>query len=249
MLVTGSAGRIGRAVVQALRSHGCFVRGLDRAPTVEADESVVGSIGGGEIDLPAALRDIGTLIHLAATPTESDFVTRLVPDNIVAVHAVLEAARAMKVGRVILASSCLVTFRQRLTGPFPIPVESPPQALGWYGATKVFLETAGRTYAETAGGTVLVARLGWCPRDPAHAAELAPSEWGRNVYLSPGDAGRFFVQAVQASQRVPFAIVYVCSRSPTREYYDHRPARQLVGFNAQDTWPAGCEDLLPDRRR
>ena len=44
VLVTGSAGRIGRAVVHELKSRGHFVRGLDLVNTPGADESVVSDL-------------------------------------------------------------------------------------------------------------------------------------------------------------------------------------------------------------
>ncbi len=45
VLVTGSAGRIGRAVVRELKARGHFVRGLDLVGTPGADESVVTDLG------------------------------------------------------------------------------------------------------------------------------------------------------------------------------------------------------------
>ena len=44
VLVTGSAGRIGRAVVRELKSRGHFVRGFDLVATPGADESVVSDL-------------------------------------------------------------------------------------------------------------------------------------------------------------------------------------------------------------
>ncbi len=35
-------------------------------------------------------------------------------------------------------------------------------------------------------------RLGWCPRTPEQVEEIRMEEWAQEVYLSPGDAGRFF---------------------------------------------------------
>ena len=89
--------------------------------------------------------------------------------------------------------------------------------------------------------SVIAARLGWCPRNRAHAEELASIDWGPDVYLSPGDAGRFFAQAAEAPNDFRFAVVYVCSRPPKREYYDAGPARERVGYAARDTWPEGLE--------
>jgi hypothetical protein len=41
-------------------------------------------------------------------------------------------------------------------------------------------------------------RLGWCPRTLEQVNEIATLPRGQDVYLSPGDAGRFFVRALEA---------------------------------------------------
>jgi hypothetical protein len=65
----------------------------------------------------------------------------------------------------------------------------------WYASAKVMTEVAGQVYTHVHGLSVIVVRLGWCPRDKRHAEELADDEFGKDVYLSPRDAGRFFARA------------------------------------------------------
>jgi nucleoside-diphosphate-sugar epimerase len=242
VLVTGSAGRIGQAVVRELKARGRPVRGFDLAATAGADESVQGSVTDG-----AAVRrtaeGAGAIVHLAATPDDDDFLTKLLPNNIVGVYHVLEAARLAGVGRVVLASSGQVVWWQRFTGPLPIGADAQPTPRGWYAATKVFQEAAGRAYSASHGVSVIAARLGWCPRTREHAEELAATDWGPDVYLSTGDAGRFFACAVEAPAEVRFSVVYACSKPVREEVYDLRPAKDLLGYEPQDVWPGGIEDL------
>jgi hypothetical protein len=108
----------------------------------------------------------------------------------------------------------------------------------------MFLEGAGLVFAESAGMSIVTVRLGWCPRNQEHAEELARTDWGPNVYLSPGDAGRFFTCAVEAPANFRHAVVYACSRPLRREVYDSQPGRDLLGYRPQDTWPQGAEELL-----
>src|SRR5205085_4916894 len=115
------------------------------------------------------------LVHLAATPDDEDFLTRLLPNNVVGVYHVLEAARLAGVRRLVLASSGQVVWWQRFTGPLPIGADVPPTPRGWYAATKLFLEAAGRVYAEAHSLSVVAVRLGWCPRTREHADELGRS--------------------------------------------------------------------------
>jgi nucleoside-diphosphate-sugar epimerase len=240
VLVTGSAGRVGRAVVRELKARGRRVRGFDLVPTPAADESVVADLTDGA-SVRRAAEGAAAVVHLAATPDDDDFLTKLLPNNIVGVYHVLEAARLAGVRRLALASSGQVVWHQRFTGPLPIPADAPPTPRGWYAAAKVFQEAAGRAYADAHGMSVVAARLGWCPRTTEHAEELAATDWGPDVYLSPGDAGRFFACAVEAPADFRFAVVYACSR-PFRELvYDPVPARRL-GYEPQDVWPRGLDE-------
>jgi nucleoside-diphosphate-sugar epimerase len=243
VLVTGSAGRIGQAVVRELAGRGTAVRGFDVAPTPGAAEAVVGSISD-PAAVRRAVRGASAVVHLAATPDDDDFHTRLLPNNIVGVYELLEAAREEGVGRVVLASTGQVVWWQRTTGPLPIGDDVQPTPRGWYAATKCFLEGAGRAFAEAHGRSVIAVRLGWCPRTPEQAREIAVTDWARDVYLSPGDAGRFFACAVSAPAGVRYAVVYACSRPPGRAVYDPEPARRVTGYEPRDTWPQGVEEML-----
>jgi nucleoside-diphosphate-sugar epimerase len=242
ILVTGSAGRIGQAAVSELKARGHAVRGFDLVPTPGIEDCVVGDITDAAAVRRAA-EGVGTLIHLAATPDDDDFLAKLVPNNVVGVYQVLEAARLAGVRRLVLASSGQVVWWQRLRGPFPIGTEVAPTPRGWYAATKVFLEAAGRAYVEAHGLSVLAVRLGWCPRTPEQVAEIAQSDWAQDVYLSPADAGRFFACAVEAPL-LPFAVVYACSRPARRIMYDLAPAKDLLGYEPRDTWPEGVEGIV-----
>ena len=248
ILVTGSAGRIGQAVVRELTAQRLAVRGFDRAPTPGLADAVVG-----DITDPAACRralsGVTTLIHLAATPDDVDDPVRdLFPANIVGVYHIFEAARAAKVERMILASSGQVVWGQRQSGPWPITADVQPTPRYWYASTKMFLEAAGRTYADAHGIGVLVVRLGWCPR-PGQEKEIGSQEWAQDVYLSPGDAGRFFACTVQPKQDFRFAVVYAASLPVRRCPYDLGPAKQLLGYEPRERWPQGMEPGQPGQLR
>jgi nucleoside-diphosphate-sugar epimerase len=224
-------------VVKELQARGRPVRGFDRVPTPGVADAVVGQLGDAEA-VRRAMTGVGTVIHLAATPDDvDDVVGDLVPNNIVGVYRVFEAARAAGVRRLIVASSGQVNWYQRFTGPLPIRISDPPAPRYWYAATKMFLEAAGRAYAEAHGVSVIVVRLGWCPR-PGQEQEMKTLDWAQDVYLSPGDAGRFFACAVEAPE-IRHAVVYATSKPVRKDYYDMKPAKELLGFEARDTWPEG----------
>ena len=241
-LVTGSTGRIGRAVVDALQARGQRVRGFDRVPTPGLDDMIVGTLTS-EADVARAMRGVTTLIHLAATPDDADFLAEIVPNNIIGVYHIFEEAQKAGVRRSIVASSGQVVWYQRMRGPLPIGVDVAPTPRYWYAAAKLFLEGAGRSFAEKFGMEVIAVRLGWCPRTPEQVEEIRVADWAQDVYLSPNDAGRFFACAVEATLPEKFYVVYATSKS-RRAIVDLEPARRLLGYEPQEAWPDGIEVVV-----
>jgi uronate dehydrogenase len=237
VLVTGSSGRIGQAVVAELQRQAVPVRGFDRVATRGLSDMVVGDLQNA-LAIERAMTGVRTLVHLAATPDDDDFLRELVPNNVIGVYHVLEAARQAGVRRMILASSGQVVWHQRDTGPWPIRTDAEPTPRAWYAACKLFLEGAGRAFAEAYGMNVVAVRLGWCPRTREQVEEIKQSEWAQDVYLSPPDAGRFFAAAAQAPLAARFAVVYATSKPRKLLRYDLEPAKKL-GFEPRDTWPEG----------
>ena len=77
ILVTGGTGTLGRHVVPLLRQAGQDVRVLSRQPRDRGDgtDYVVGDLTTGE-GVAAALRGVGTVLHLAGRPKGDDAATR-----------------------------------------------------------------------------------------------------------------------------------------------------------------------------
>jgi len=242
ILVTGSSGRIGKAVVQELQARGHPVRGFDRAPTPNVRDMIVGTLTS-EADVRRAMTGVHTVIHLAATPDDADFLAEIVPNNIIGVYHIFEEAQQAGVQRMIVASSGQVVWYQRMTDSIPVGVDVQPTPRYWYAAAKLFLEGAGRAFAEKFGMEVIAVRLGWCPRTPEQVEEIRATEWAQDVYLSPNDAGRFFACAAQAPLKVKYAVVYATSK-PKRLMYDLETTKKLVGFEPVESWPQGIEVVL-----
>jgi hypothetical protein len=165
------------------------------------------------------------------------------PNNILGVYHVFEAARKGGVKRMVLASSGQVVWYYRQRGPWPVGTDVPPTPKAWYAAGKLFLEGAGRAYSEAHGMSVIAVRLGWCPRTLQQVQEIAATEWAQDVYLSPKDAGRFFACAVTAASDIRYALVYATSKPLRINRYDLNPAKHLLGYEPQEQWPTGSEDF------
>lgn len=237
VLVTGSSGKLGHAVVAELLERGLKVRGFDRRPSELLPDTSLGDLGDRPA-LDAAMLGVSCLIHLAATPDDEDFVSSLLPNNIVGLYNVMESARAAGVSRIVLASSGQVNWWRLMEGPFPIKEDQPVTPRGWYAATKMFMEAIGCGFTQLHGISVIVARLGWCPR-PGQEAEISETQWAHDVYFSLGDAGRFFASCVLAPENVRYLVVNAASRPAQVERMDLSVAREVLGYIPRDVFPQG----------
>jgi nucleoside-diphosphate-sugar epimerase len=255
ILVTGSAGRIGRAAVAALTARGHLVTGFDVRPTpgLSTEQFIVADLSDNDL-LAKASAGVDAIVHLAATPDDyrfprgtppddgDNFVAELVPNNLIAPYRLMEIARTFGIDRVILASTGQVVDGHLRDDSIPVIPSSLPRPRYLYACTKVFLEALGQVYAAQHGMEVLSVRLGWCPRDARQVAEIQASELGQDVYLSPGDAGRFFVAAVEVEKLPQYSVVFATSRFVHRLRYDLSACRELFGWEPLDQWPHGCRD-------
>jgi len=241
ILITGSDGAIGKAATLALKAAGHFVRGLDLRPSRAADESVVGSITDASLVHKSA-EGMNAVIHLAATVDDADFMTQLLPNNIVGLYNILEAARIAGVPRICLASTMQVVSRARPKDGVILRIEDGPGPCNHYAATKLFAEDMGLLYANRYQMQVICPRIGWFPRNAAEAQRIVKNN-AQHVYLSHADAGRFFVRFVEADNiRGPqegYAIVFLVSRRTREKGQDLEPARTAIGYEPQDTFPDG----------
>jgi nucleoside-diphosphate-sugar epimerase len=237
VLVTGASGFIGRQICPFLECKGLTLHALDRrSPRVVAD-----SVDGNLEDLLALRRaavGVDAIIHLAACRDDADFVTRLVPSNVVGLYHALEAARLEGVSRFIFASSCqvadLAEGGQKITVHDRHPTDH-------YGLTKLWGEDMVEMYSRRYGIAALSARLGWVVRDEREFDEMRELPHGPRLFLSRRDVRDFFYRAVTAPL-ARYAVVYAFSRQLGGEIFDMEPTRRLLGFEPGDTFPEAVFD-------
>jgi len=244
VLVTGSTGAIGREACRELIARGHKVRGFARRRTSGVHDVRMGDLADFEA-VRDAVAGVDTVVHLGAFPEEADFLTKLLQPNIVGVYHVCEAAREHGVRRLILASSGEVVFEHPLKNKRTIRLEDGITPRGYYAATKVFAEAVGQMCARNYGLSVIVVRLGWFPRTPEETARIVNTPHQQCHYLSPTDAGRFFAAAVESPNPGPseFALVFATSRPKNHVPFDLEPARKILGYEPQETWPDGAPYL------
>lgn len=212
------------------------MRGFDIRAHPSLEDSVVGNLTDANA-IEAAMEGIEHVIHLAATPDEADFMSELLPNNVVGVYNILEAARKAGIQRTVLASSVQMNWRHE--GPFPITVDMPSTPATMYAATKAFAESAGKVYSIEHGMQVVMVRPGFCPRVQAHVDMIAVWPDAQDFYFSAGDAGRFFSSIVDAEFDVAYCVVFGASQWVHRPHLDLETPEELFGYVPQDKWPDG----------
>ena len=236
VLVTGAAGAIGKPVCELLAQRGHTIRRFDRVPSGENDE-VIADIA----DTPAVLTacaDMEAIVHLAATPDQAPFL-ELVSPNVIGLFNLLDAARQQGVRRVVLASSVQVSWSQ---GPHERRTAAHTAPRNHYALTKLWAEEMGEMYARMFPISVVAARIGWMVRNEGEALNMRARTMMRN-YISRRDVSHFMACAIEAPH-TGFSVLYAIGPGG-RESYDLDAAREAIGYEPQDHFPAGLPFSLP----
>jgi uronate dehydrogenase len=210
ILVTGAAGRVGTLLRPRLARPGRVLRLLDLDPITSGPgvEPVVADMTDPEA-MASACTGVDAIVHLGAIPTEAPW-DELLRVNVDGTRAVLEAARAAGVRRVVLASTIhAVGFHRRSSAVDGLlPAGVPPRPDTYYGVSKAAVEALGSLYADRFGMAVFALRLGACFPEP-------PVEETLESWLSPEDCARL-VEACLATDAGGFRVLWGISRNTRR---------------------------------
>lgn len=234
ILITGASGRIGTMLRRAFMDD-YEIRCLDREPNPDDPDAIVADLQDYEA-LRVAMEGVDTLVHLAATPHEAAFIENLVPNNVVGVYHTYEAARAAGVKRIVFASTVQVSTNYPKDRT--VDIDDLPCPLSVYGATKYFGEVLGRWFYDKHGIEFIGIRIGWYA-DPTLERDLktlTTNEEMRLLWFTSKDTERLFRLAIE-KDKVGFGVVFGTSKAE-REWLSLRPARELLGYEPEDTLDA-----------
>ena len=241
VLVTGSTGAIGQPLCQHLIGRGHTVRGYARRPTPNIEDYLMGDLSDRD-QVRRAVEGMDTIIHLGAYPNPADFIEVLLGPNVIGLYNICEAAVEFGVERLVLASTLQVISGHRSAErQGPIRIEDGPAPTNHYALTKAWAEVTGEMYARTHNLSVISVRIGWLPRNRVEAKQLVGSPFGPDVFLSHEDSNRFHERCVESEAPGPgqAVILFAISKPLTTERLDLQPARQVIGYEPQNTWPEG----------
>jgi NAD+ dependent glucose-6-phosphate dehydrogenase len=230
ILLTGAAGRIGRAFREhtgdryRLRladrdigrlgdAHGHAVFALDAADPAACQ---------------AACAGMDIVIHMAADPSPvADFYGSLLDNNIKATYNIFRAAKDQGCRRVIYASSIRVL--EGYPQGAPLVPDLPVRPIDMYGASKCFGEATAHVFATSEGLSSIVIRIGtfgpqWGARKPSAA--------GISRIISGRDMSQLLVRCVETPD-ILFAIVHGLSDNRIKRL-DIESTKALLGYAPQD---------------
>jgi UDP-glucose 4-epimerase len=231
ILVTGSAGHLGEALLRTLRRRGASVRGLDLKPSPFTDS--VGSI----VDpgfVRAQMDGVTAVIH-AATLHKPHVATHgkqaFVDTNVTGTLNLLEAAVAAGVTSFVFTSTTSA-FGSQLrpeTGQAAVWVteELPSVPKNIYGTTKLMAENLCELFFRERGLPVVVLRTSrFFPEDdddPAMRSAYSPDNAQANELLyrrlDIADAVSAHLLAVERAPRIGFGRYIVSATSPFRQHH------------------------------
>jgi uronate dehydrogenase len=224
VLVTGSAGNIGRVVCPGLVDRGHEVVGFDLVPEPMGFDGTWHTGDCADVDAVFAVfeaQPLDAVVHLAGQPNEASF-----PDSVtshaVTTAALLDAMVAQKVGRMVYASS------NHAVGRMPrrehLTVDTRPRPDTFYGVGKVAAEALLSLYADRYGVDAVACRIGSFQERPQSIRQLS-------TWLSHDDCVRM-VDAALTAPAPGYAVLYGISAN-TRAWWDLQPGRTL-GYEPLD---------------
>jgi nucleoside-diphosphate-sugar epimerase len=205
VLVTGAGGRLGRAVIRALRERGDDAIGVDlHGANREVDICDLGQVLGVAAGCDA-------LIHCAAIPSPERHAAEVVfGTNVLGTFNTLRAAELAGITRVAMASSLSVMGGAWSQPPHPpryAPVDEahPHEVEDPYGLSKVINERTAEMVARRSGIGIAALRFGWILSYAEAKAEAGRFEseplrnraslWG---YIEERDAASACLAAIDA---------------------------------------------------
>jgi len=155
VVVTGSSGKAGRAVVANLLEQGHDVLGVDLVAPAESTAPVLAADVTDFGQTVESLAGADAVVHLAAIPapglrTEETTLRT----NITSTYNVFEAARVVGLDRVVWASSETILglpFEREQPAYAPIDEEHPPYPESSYALSKLLSEELGRQFHRWTG--------------------------------------------------------------------------------------------------
>lgn len=230
VLITGAAGRIGSFLTRQWVDRYDLVLTDIRTP---ADSHGFPFIQANLADFEAVVplcQEVDTVVHLGADPSMQATWESLLPNNVIAVYNVFEAARRAGCRRVIFASSVNAVFAyppdvQVTTTHHPV---RPPNL---YGASKAWGEAVAAYYGTQTPLSAICLRFGWVV--DRNSPEIRVDHPYIDITLTYEDLTRLVTAAIEADDSLDYRVFHGVSNNRWKRL-DISDAREILGYDPQD---------------
>ena len=244
VLITGAAGRIGQYLTNQWRDrYNLALTDVKEAeqthgfPFHQADLS--------DFDAVRPLVDgIDTVVHLGADPRMEAPWESLLPNNVIAVYNVFEAAHQAGCRRVIFASSVNAVFGY----PRDVQVKTsmPVRPPNLYGATKCWGEAVACFYADQRDLSAICLRFAavspWPEEDDSQNERYDLDHGYVDLVLTYPDLTRLVQASIDAPDDLRFEIFHGVSDNKWKRL-DISDAREKIGYDPQNDSFAMAQQL------
>ena len=230
ILITGAAGRIGSDLTQRYADIYDLVltdiqepkdaRGF---PFTQADITDLDA-------LEALCQGVDTVVHLAADHRTTAPWESLLPNNVIGLYNVFEAAHRAGCRRVIFASS--VNAVNGLPRDVQMKTSEPVRPGNLYGASKCWGEAVACFYADQKNLSAICLRFGWVAH-PAQTEIINLDNRSLDIVLTYADLAHLVQCSIEAPDDLRFGIYHGVSNNKWKRL-DISNARAEIGYDPQD---------------
>lgn len=229
VLITGAAGRIGSYLTAAWRERYQLVLTDVKEPEETYGFPFVAADLSDFDGIRPLCEGVDTVVHLGADPRMQAPWESLLPNNVIAVRNVFEAAHQAGCSRVVFASSINAVYgypedRQVHTS---MPVRPP----NLYGATKVWGEAVACYYADQLGLSAVCLRYGGVT--PHDHPRISFDNSNLDIIITMRDLEKLTRGAVDAPADLRFGIYHGVSNNRYKRL-DISDARRDLGYVPED---------------
>jgi len=257
--ITGAAGNVGRAIVDAFPSDDHELTLFSHSETDDLETTLLEITDREEFVDALAGQDV--VIHLAAIASPRAAWDELRGPNIDGLYNAFEAALENDLERVVFASSNhAVNMRNTVSPIRPESTVGMPEVVRpdgatdpdtYYGVTKVFGEAMGSYYANRHGLEVVNLRIGWLLtrdelRQECRERDGAGERYARAMWLSPGDCRRLLNAAATATLETSPLVAHGISDNSER-FLSLSETMQALAYRPTDDAEAVLSDASDGR--
>ena len=240
ILITGAAGRIGSFLTNQWKDQYDLVltdvhvpKNSFGLPFTQANLT--------EFDTMLKLcQGVDTVVHLGADPSMEAGWESLLPNNVIGLYNIFEAAAQAKVRRVVFASSINAVFGY--PADQQVHTTMPVYPINLYGATKCWGEAVARVYSHLRKFSAICLRFGAVSYRPGVEPEFDQRydldyEY-LDLILTMQDLTKLVTASVEAKDDLWFGVFQGVSNNRWKRM-DISDAREIIGYEPEDdafTW-------------